>query len=342
MKLLFIINTSAQAHTWKNVIQQLILKGQEIKIVARDYGSTLKLLKSFNLPYSAFKPQGSRYFRFLLVLDHFQNCYKLSKDFNPSIIIGFGLDAAVTAARLKTRCITFIDDDPTFFQNYLTRLLANAVITPECFTTNLGKKQIKVKGYKEFAYLHPNYFKPDPTIFDELKINKDEKYIILRFNVFDAIHDIGRSGFTVNDQFELVKTLGKYARIFISPEQPLPKELEPYRLPTALNRIHHVLYYAQMLISDTGTMTTEAAILGTPSILCLSNANKFGNFIELSQKYDLIYCYNDSKQAIQKAADLIKQPDLKERWSQKRKTLLNDKIDVTKFMVDYIEKFDPI
>ena len=109
-------------------------------------------------------------------------------------------------------------------------------------------------------------------------------------------------------------------------------------MPIPYERIHHALYYAQLVVSDTQTLTTEAAILGTPAIRCNNfvGTNDMGNFIELEQKYGLIYCFRDSKKAIQKAVELASHPDLKQEWAIKRERLLADKIDVTQFMVSFI------
>jgi len=52
-----------------------------------------------------------------------------------------------------------------------------------------------------------------------------------------------------------------------------------------------------------------------------------------------VYCFNDSAKAVAKALELIQQPDLKERSTQKRKQLLADKTDVASFMVDFIENY---
>ena len=42
---------------------------------------------------------------------------------------------------------------------------------------------------------------------------------------------------------------------------------------------------------------------------------------------------------IAKALELIQQPDLKANWNQKRQKLLADKINMAKFMVDFIENY---
>lgn len=341
MRLLFIINTPAQVYTWHHLIQEFLSKDHDVKILARDYGSTVKLINSFGFQCSVFKPVGSRLSRIFGTIDHIRQCYKLARNYFPSIVIGFGLDAAIIASLFRKQCIVFVDDDDSALQNNLTRLLSSAIITPEYFNWKLGKKHIRIKGYKELTYLHPDYFEPDPSIFHELRLAENERYIILRFNIFDAIHDIGKHGFSASDQSSLVQKLSKYAHVFISPEGPLAKELEGYRLSIPYERIHHVLYYAQLLVTDTQTMATEAAVLGTPTIRCNSYVGqvRVGNFIELEQKYDLIYSIRDPKHAIRKAIELIQQPDVKEQWAKKRNNLLSDKINVTKFMIDFIENF---
>lgn len=341
IRALFCINTPAQAYTWSHVIQQLTDHGHKVKILARDIGSTTAIINKVGLQYVSFKPIRRGSVRLFEIFVHLQKGYEIGREFNPTIIIGFGVAEALTAASLRRPCIVFTDSEPVPLQNLLTRLSGSTIVTPDCFTKSLGKNHIRIAGYKELAYLHPNYFKPDPKIYDELGISEDEKYVILRFNAFDAVHDMGRHGFSTTDQFRLVKELGKYARVFISPEGGLPKELEKHRLPISYDRIHHALYYAQLLVSDTQTMITEAAVLGTPAVRCNNfvGPNDMGNFIELEHKYDLMYSFQEPEKAVQKAIELIQRPNLKEEWTKKRQRLLNDKIDVTQFMIDFIENY---
>ncbi|MBT9138925.1 MAG: hypothetical protein DDT31_01504 [Syntrophomonadaceae bacterium] len=339
MKVLFMMNTPADVHTWKNLIYALMQDGNQVRILARDYRGTLELLDKYEFEYTSFKPIRSKYLKIFEILIHVWKGHQLSQKFNPTIIVGFGVDAALTSALFRKSCIVFTDSEPVPVQNFLTKLFATVILTPSCYRKDFGKKQVRFAGYKELAYLHPNYFQPDLSIYDELGISTIEKYAVLRFNVFDAFHDIGKRGFSLPDKYRLVRELEKYNRVFISAEGSLPKSLKSFKLPTAFHRIHHVLYYAQLLIADTGTMITEAAVLGTPSILCGSSVGQFGNFTELEQRYDMIHCFREPEQAIQKAVELIQQPDLKEQWAKKRQRLLADKIDVTQFMVDFIEDF---
>lgn len=343
MNILFIINTPAQAYTWIPVIHELTSKGHRVKILARKYGNTVELLNLNDLPSYSFAPIYNRNLRMFEIFIHLQKGYDLVRKFGVDLVAGFGIDATFLAGIIRKPSIIFLDNDPSHFQNNLARMFQGAIITPDCFRADLGKKHVRVKGYKELIYLHPNYFKPDSSIFKELKINRDEKYVILRFNVFDAVHDIGARGFSIFDQHHLVEELSKYAHVFVSPEGNLSDDLEHYRLPVPYSRIHHVLYYAQLLVTDTQTMTTEAALLGTPVVRCndFVGTNDCGNFIELEQKYNLIfnYRYKNAKQAMNKAVELIKLPHLKEQWIKKSQRLLEDKTDVRQSLANFIDNF---
>ncbi len=341
MKVLFMMNTPADVHTWKNLIYALMQDGNQVRILARDYRGTLELLDKYEFEYTSFKPIRSKYLKIFEILIHVWKGHQLSQKFNPTIIVGFGVDAALTSALFRKSCIVFTDSEPVPVQNFLTKLFATVILTPSCYRKDFGKKQVRFAGYKELAYLHPNYFQPDLSIYDELGISTIEKYAVLRFNVFDAFHDIGKRGFSLPDKYRLVRELEKYNRVFISAEGSLPQDLQKYKLPVLFERIHHVLYYAQLLISDTQTLTTEAAVLGIPAIRCNNfvGPNDMGNFIELEREYGLIYCFREPEEAIQKAIELIQNPNLKGEWAEKRRKLLADKIDVTQFMVDFIEDF---
>jgi predicted glycosyltransferase len=340
-RVLFCINTPAQAYTWRYIMEALRARGHETSILARDYGSTPELLTSFGFSFTTFKPFGRKFLRLMDIAVHLKNNFSASRGFKPSILVGFGADVAMVAYMMRKPSIIFLDNDPTRVQNEVTTWFADAIVTPDCFRMDLGKKHIRVKAYKEMAYLHPTYFKPDPSIITDLGLAPGERFAILRFNVFDAVHDIGRFGFTTADKYELVQELGKYVRVFISPEGGLPPGLERYQLPVDYNRIHHILYYADLLVTDTQTMATEAAILGSPVVRCNNfvGPGDAGNFIELENKYDLIYSFRSTQQAKEKAIQLIQQPGLKEIWNKKRDRLLGDKIDLTRFMSDFIEGF---
>jgi predicted glycosyltransferase len=67
--------------------------------------------------------------------------------------------------------------------------------------------------------------------------------------------------------------------------------------------------------------------------------NNLEIFRELEVKYGLVFNYRDPDQALKKALVLAQNPDIRILWEQKRKSLLQDKIDVTSFMIWFVEQY---
>ena len=64
---------------------------------------------------------------------------------------------------------------------------------------------------------------------------------------------------------------------------------------------------------------------------------------EEEKKYGLVFNYTaseiDQERSIEKGIELLQQLDIKREWREKRERMLEDKIDVTAFMVWFIENF---
>jgi predicted glycosyltransferase len=341
LRIVFVIDTPGQAHTWSNVIKTLISKGHSVFVISLRGGITEEILSKYNIEFTTYgRDHPTACGKLLHLPSQLVSCLRLIRRFHPDIIVGFGMKEADVSAILRKPCIIFADTELTpTLERIQLQLNASTIISPSCYIGNLGKKQIRVQSFKELAYLHPNHFKPDPSIFKELGIEQDERYAVIRFNAFAAVHDVRARGFSDTEKHAIVRELEKYTRVFISPEKPLTKNLEAYRLPIPPHRIHQVLNYAQMVIGDSGTMVVEAALLGTPGIVCESIGPFFGNFVELEKEYGLIYMIPEPRKAITKAVELIQQPDLKGRWAVKLRKLLDDKIDMADFMVEFIENY---
>lgn len=89
-------------------------------------------------------------------------------------------------------------------------------------------------------------------------------------------------------------------------------------------------------------MASESAILGTHAVY--TNTLRLGYTDEEEEKYDLVYNFSDEKtmekKAFDKALELIRNDNLRRDGKRKKEILLKDKIDVTAFMVKFIEN-DP-
>jgi len=341
MKVMVSIGTPNQVHFFKNIIWKLEKDDHEAMTAVRDKEIAIKLLNTYKFKYSVV---GKSYRNVIMKgYDLFKRDYKLlkiAKRFKPDVLIGHGAISAAHISRLIDKpSINHEDTEQSMEQIRLYKPFVSTIITPSCFGKDLGLKQIRYNGYKELAYLHPNWFKPDPSVLDMLGVSKDEKYVVLRFSAFSASHDIGIKGFSLDDKRKIVRKLKEYTKVFISSETKLSNDLEKYAMKIPPHKMHDVLYYASLLIGDTETMTTEAGILGTPVIINHPKSLRMSNFVELEKKYGLIFNIQESETVTKKAVDLIQQPNLKQEWQKKREKLLEDKIDVTAFMTWFIEDY---
>jgi hypothetical protein len=251
------------------------------------------------------------------------------------------------AKALHSKSIVFFDSEPKInsFMNLQYQAFmpfVNSFISPASFRQDLGEKHIKIDSYKELSYLHPQYFKPDIGIYNLLHISSSEEYVVLRFNSFDALHDLSEAGFTLQEKIELTNMLSKLIHVFISFEGQIPKELEQYRLKIPKTRIHDLLFFSKLLITDTQTMATEAAILGTPVIRKNQFVGKkdMGNFIDLENKYKLMYNLTDFNKVKEIALGIISDKNIKDVWKVRKDKFLEDKIDIVDYMVNFIENYN--
>lgn len=347
MKILISVGHPAHVHFFKNLIGLLSKNGHDIKIVARNKEVVLDLLDNYGFDYEVISSKGNNFLSlgFEMIKRHYM-FFKILRKTNPDIVLaGFDPSVAQIGKILSVPSIVFADNRPNI-SNFppigsMVIPFAKVILSLSSVKYDFGPKEVKVNSYKELAYLNPNYFKPNPKITEDFGLSKNEIFVLLRFVSHSAYHDIGTVGLDVDAKIRLVQELEKYATVLISSEVQLPIELEKYQITAAPEKIHDLIYYSKLLVCDSQTMTTEAGVLGTPAIRCNSFVGKgdMGNFIELEQKYGLIYNYDNVDDVISKAIGLLQNPNLKEEWNYKKEQLLNDKIDMTAFMLWFVENY---
>jgi hypothetical protein len=348
MRVLFDMGHPAHVHFFKNTIYNLKKDGHEVKITARNKEVTLALLLAYGLEYEI---RGEIYTGLLnkafgmIKIDW--KLFLIAKKFKPDLLIGVHNPyVAHVGAILKKPVIIFTDTENVKIASLVTYPFVQTIITPTYFRDPINpKKHIKIHGIKEIAYLHPNYFTPNPQVLKELGLIPGEKFIILRFISWGASHDVELKGIKTGTEKDLIKTLSQYGKIFITSEKPLGGELEQYRLTVPPEKIHSLLYYAQLYIGEGGTMAVEAGILGTPAIHIEStkdgraSGETYGNFLELRDKYQLLFFYPTQDLALQKAVEILENTNSKKDWQEKQKLFWSSVIDVTTWLTDFIEGY---
>jgi len=355
MNILITIAHPAHFHNIKNLYYRL-KDNHNLTVVCKSIPIVRNLLNKYQIPYIEIGEKGKNIREKIIKQFSFNRKVKnIIKEREIDIAIGSSL-SVFALRRTKTKSI-LLDEDDQAVQPFTAKFVSpyvDHILSPDALSYENLQNAIYYPGYQELAYLHPNNFRPDPSILTKPNnftpdpsiltkygLNEENKYFILRFNAFKAHHDIHEYGLSKEQKHILIDTLSKYGKVFITTETELEPQFAEFRMPIAPEEIHTFLYYAQMLISDSQTMTIESAVLGVPSFRCNTFANRLAVLEELELKYGLTLGYHPSQfdWMLYKIKELLELINLKEQWQKKRERLLQDKIDVTEFLVWFVENY---
>jgi len=342
MRIFIDIGHPAHVHYFKNFYHIMSEKGHDFLITARQKEVCHNLLESFNIPFvNRGKGRKSTIGKVLYLPKANYLLLKKALKFRPDIFLSFSSPyAAQVSAILNKPHIAFDDTEHARLGRIMYRPFTDLVLSPESYKGEKISKQKFFKGFMELCYLHPNHFTPDESVIDLLGVQKGERYILLRFVSWYATHDAGHNGISIENKRNAVKELSKYARVFISSEEPLPEDLKEYRISIPPEKMHDVLNYATLFYGESATMASEYAMLGTPAIYLNES---LGYIEELEKKYGLVYNFSgstkDQVRSIEKGVEILQGNNLKEEMEIKRKQIIREKIDVTNFLIELVEDF---
>ena len=339
MRILIDIGHPAHVHFFKNFIWLMEKRGHKIKIVARDKDVAFQLLKAYGFDFVNLGKHKKGFFGKIKGLVEFDwKLYQVAKKFKPDVLLGIGSPYITHVGKIiGAKSVVFTDTEHAWIANRLAVPFATYVATPACFRKDFGKKHIRYNGYQELAYLHPKYFKPNRKVLKEFGIKEEEKFFVIRLVSWKAAHDVGQRGIDHKTLEKIVKIMENYGKIFISSEITLPEKLRKYKFVMPPEKMHDLLYYASLYVGEGATMATEAGLLGTPSIYASTSGNIFGVYDELDKMYKLVLVLSKGEEIIKKVEELIK-TNAKKLWKRKREKVIKEKIDVTKWMMSFVEK----
>ena len=318
--------------------------GHEILVVSRNKEIEHKLLSLYNIPFvTRGKGKNGKFSKFLYLIYADWKIFILSLKFKPDLFLNFLHPYPSHVAKLLNKIsLVFSDTEHAKLHHKITVPFATKVLTPSCYTIDLGKKHIRFNSYMELAYLHPNYFTPDPSILSILNVKEGDKFVIIRFVSWAAAHDFGHTGLSLENKRKTVLALSEFAKVFISSEGELPDDLEKFRIDIPFHKMHDALYYSSLLFGESATMASEAAVLGTPSIFIDNDGRGYTD--EEENKYHIVNNFTESEpdqeKALEKALEIIQDNEGQEKYSKIRKLLLAECIDTTEFMINEVLKYD--
>ncbi|MFC5279383.1 DUF354 domain-containing protein [Halorubrum rubrum] len=338
-------NTPAHVHLYRNAIAEVEEDGHDVVVFARDDGCALDLLEYFGIDHYVYASvDNAKRNLFVKLPKHLRNIHRIVRKEELDLVFGMGIYSAFAGTVSLTPTILLTDSEPMAIRHVGMSLspFIEALLTPESFTRDLGRKHYTFDGFKETAYLHPDVYTSTGSIREELGVG-DDPYVLIRFNAFNGHHDVGRRGFTSEQKRKLVDRVSEHATVFISDETGVldfdESAARAYDAHPAL--IHEALAEAELLIADTQTMITEAALLGTPAIRSNSfvGDGDMGNFKEL-ERANLVYNFSEFAPVVSTAEELLTRSDTDEVWERKRTEFLSDKCNLTALIVDVVERVD--
>ena len=345
MKILFFFVHPAKYYLFKHTINTLQKEGVyvDVAIISKEVLEELVKVENWNV-INIF-PCGRKYKYFPIIVNtiyfFFLTLIKLFKlSFKEKYDVFITDDCLTLIGKVRRiPSIFFIDNEPDTIPGI--NLLINSatkVLVPNAIRPKIAKKNIvSFEGYKELAYLHPKYFSPNKEIVRKY-LNIDKPFVIIRMVSFHASHDINKKGISNKVLKQLIDELTPYVAIYLSAERKISDDFDSLRLKIDPLDIHHLLYYANFIISDSGTMTSEAAILGTPAIFYSDFVGKLTVIDEKEYKYNLIYLIKSGE--VEKLMScingLLAKKELKKEWIIKRNKMLKQTDDLNEIILKSI------
>jgi predicted glycosyltransferase len=342
MVVLFDIVHPAHVHFFKHIIRGLQKGGHKTLVVARDKDVTLALLNHYGFDYVSVGQSGrkTRFSQLTELIHRDWVIWKIARNSKANVILTRN-PAGVQAARVTGALGIFDTDDGRAAGIHFRAAapFANIITTPDCFEENLGRKHVTYPGYKQSAYLHPDHFKPDPSVLKILQVHPGQKYFLVRFVDMIASHDTGEAGLPYDDKTRIIEHLMRFGRVYISSEGRLPKKWQSLKINIPPHMLHDALAYATLFVGDSQTMAAEAAMLGTPSLRVSTFSGRISYLNELEHRYGLTFGFqpNEIERFYAKLYAFLDGSDTIGNVTAAHKRLIHEKCNVAQWYIDFLE-----
>lgn len=347
MRLLFDILHPTHVHVFRNTIAELTARGHEVHVTMREKDVTKELLDQHQLPYETISTQRSGLGGLGLELaERSARLWRSVSRFRPDFLVGCMGPSIAPVGRLqrllgpaRPRVAVFYDTEMARLTNSFVYPLADYVCTADCYQGSVRGNHLTYPSYQQLAYLHPRRFTPDPEVVKAAGIDPASRYFVVRFVAYQSSHDVGVDSIPLSKKLDLIRALTQHGRVLVSSEKPLPRELQSFGLRLPASHLHHVLGFASLLAGESATMASEAACLGVTAAYISPHGRGYTD--EQEQRYGLVHNFTGTRFGTDWARaveELAADPGIVDRARRARRQLLTEKIDLTAWIVEFLER----
>lgn len=342
MHVLFDIGHPAHVHLFRHTAHALLARGDKVTITIRDRGIIGQLLDAYELPYAvASSPRRGLLGNALELLEH--NWYVLKKCLvdRPDYLIGTSVSVAHVGRLVGRRSVVLNEDDADYVPLFaaITYPFANRIVIPSMLRDKKGRKHLVHDSYHELAYLHPDNFVASSESLSFLGLNLGDPFFIIRLVALSAHHDGSAVGLSVDQVEMLIEELEPHGRVFVNAEGELSDRLKSHAFTAPPEHMHSILAQCRMLISDSQTMTIEAAVLGRPAIRCNTFVGQCSVIEELEERWELAWGFQPSQFAemFQEIRDLLADSDLDAVMAARRDKMLIERTNLSAWLIEKLD-----
>lgn len=341
MNILVDIGHTPQLNFYKQLIEQLAFKGHHVYVTVLKRGRLPKIAKYelSSIDNVTVVPIGiHRMSKVSAILEsnllRAAMMYLWSLGKHIDFVLSNGVVAHVIGWIHRVPCYAF-DDDPQVW-DYKPKLFfcnQSSYCIYESQKTLSDKAKI-LRCTKEWAYLAPKYFNPNPDILEKFGV-KPKEYIFLREVSVGTVNYAGQASGAI---LGIQNHIPSDKKVLFSLEEKDKRHLYPkdwILLQEPIEDIHSLIYYSAGLVSSGDSMAREAALLGVP-------AYYLGIRYDMPANAAAAKVANLQNQKTADFADWVKKLSITPEEAEKQQIALrehidNEFIDINEYMMGLVE-----
>jgi predicted glycosyltransferase len=337
MKILVDLNHPVDVNFFKNAVRSWTTQHNcQVDITLQPRGKLVPILQS-ELPGFPFTSIGtfqkSMAAKLLMVAYRFPRFFNHVRRGGYDVVTSFGGIGVSHATCLLRKPSVIFDDDIEYgigfypYKPFATRLVMPAQIPVR------GRNVVRYKGFKELAYLHPNYFKPDESALQEYGLKPGDYVFVREVSKISGNYAHLEAGQLANVCAQL-RTLGLNVVLSLE-DKSLKDRFAPHCiiLQEPVKDIYSLMHFARLTISSGDTMARESCLTGTPVLY--TGGRYMSVNTELKKKG--IFFEPDRENPIVKLVGMITEQNVKEKTREiVHQALLNEWEDTTEVIVSNV------